>query len=158
MPSLARAEGRLFPNLYTEEQATSGIGDQCTAGLNFSTTRPRREILMDYKKVLQHIYSPAAYFGRVRKMALSLDRPVLNRASSAKQPVRLGPIPLRDFGAAMALGLAHCTATAQGALAFCRGVCRMRSAQSEVSRVCRNNGCIVSSPRPLLTLCNIQLG
>ena len=91
-------EGRLFPNLYTEEQATSGIGDQCTAGLNFSTARARREILMDYKKVLQHIYSPAAYFGRVRRMTLTLDRPVLNRGSSAKPPMRLGSIPLRDLG------------------------------------------------------------
>ena len=55
-------------------------------------------------------------------MTVILDRPVLNRGSSAKQPMRLGSIPVRDLGLLMALGLAHCTATAQGALAFCRGV------------------------------------
>jgi radical SAM superfamily enzyme YgiQ (UPF0313 family) len=92
------AEERLFPKVYTEAQATSGIGDQCTAGLNFLTARARREILMDYKKVLQHIYSPAAYFGRVRRMALTLDRPFLSCGSSAKPPMRLGSIPLRDLG------------------------------------------------------------
>jgi hypothetical protein len=92
------AEGRLFPKSYTDGQASSGIGDQCTAGLNFATARPRREILLDYKKVLQNVYSPAAYFGRVRKMTLTLDRPVLDQDTGAKQPLRLGPVPLRDLG------------------------------------------------------------
>src|SRR5262249_37920464 len=108
-------EGRLFPNLYTEEQATSGIGDQCTAGLNFSTPRARREILTDYKKVLQHIYSPAAYFERVRRMALALDRPSPQSRQQRKAPDASGFNPTRRLGAAMALGLAHCTTTAQGA-------------------------------------------
>jgi hypothetical protein len=90
------AQGRLFPESYTDNQAALGSGDQCTAGLNFATARPRLDILMDYQKVLQHIYSPAAFFGRVRKLALALDRPVFNQRSNSEQPM-LGPIPVRDL-------------------------------------------------------------
>jgi radical SAM superfamily enzyme YgiQ (UPF0313 family) len=42
-----------------------GRGDQCVQGLNFDTTRPRREILEDYRRVLERIYEPAAYCRRV---------------------------------------------------------------------------------------------
>jgi hypothetical protein len=49
-------------------------GDQCTAGLNFETKRPRREVLADYTTVLRTIYSPGAYFARVRRVARALDR------------------------------------------------------------------------------------
>ena len=90
-------EGRLFPSSYTEESG----GDQCTAGLNFSTARPRREILLDYRNVLQQIYSPAAYFGRVRRMALALNCPdftQVNADPQAKQPMRIGPVAISDLG------------------------------------------------------------
>ena len=63
------SEGRLFPD---EEPTNSG--DQCTAGLNFETTRPRREVLGDYGAVLKAIYDPAAYFGRVRRVGRILER------------------------------------------------------------------------------------
>jgi radical SAM superfamily enzyme YgiQ (UPF0313 family) len=46
-------EGRMLPQSYVEQLAELGAGDQCTAGLNFHTARPRREILLDFKKVLQ---------------------------------------------------------------------------------------------------------
>ena len=46
------AEGRLFPESYSQGQVGTGVGDQCTAGLNFATARPRREILTDYRRVL----------------------------------------------------------------------------------------------------------
>jgi hypothetical protein len=62
-------EGRLFP----DDDPTSA-GDQCTAGLNFNTNRPRREVLGDYKAVLEAIYDPVAYFGRVRRVGRMLKR------------------------------------------------------------------------------------
>ena len=96
------AEGRLFPALYNEGQANSGIGDHCTAGLNFTTARPRRDILADYKAVLRKVYAPAAYFGRVEKMALALDRPALISDPGAKPPpgkppLHIGPVSLHDL-------------------------------------------------------------
>ncbi|RBM05913.1 B12-binding domain-containing radical SAM protein [Novacetimonas cocois] len=63
------AEGRLFSG---GEQTQSG--DQCTAGLNFETKRPRRDVLNDYRTVLQAIYDPVAYFGRVRRLGRMLRR------------------------------------------------------------------------------------
>ncbi len=63
------AEGRLFSG---SEQTQSG--DQCTAGLNFETKRPRRDVLNDYRSVLKAIYDPAAYFGRVRRLGRMLGR------------------------------------------------------------------------------------
>jgi len=63
------AEGRLHPDGDPTE-----AGDQCTAGLNFDTARPRREVLRDYKMVLEAIYEPAAYFGRVRRVGRMLKR------------------------------------------------------------------------------------
>jgi radical SAM superfamily enzyme YgiQ (UPF0313 family) len=68
-------EGRLFPYSYIEERVAQGASDQCLAGLNFDTTRSRRDILIDYRTVLRHIYSPAAYYRRVRTMLGMLDRP-----------------------------------------------------------------------------------
>lgn len=50
-----------------------GEGDQCTAGLNFVTLRPRAEILADYLKVVETIYTPANYFARVARVGASLD-------------------------------------------------------------------------------------
>ncbi|GBQ26193.1 methyltransferase [Acetobacter estunensis NRIC 0472] len=63
------AEGRLFSS---DDQTQSG--DQCTAGLNFETKRPRRDVLNDYRTVLAAIYDPMAYFGRVRRLGRMLKR------------------------------------------------------------------------------------
>jgi hypothetical protein len=49
--------------------------DQCTGGLNFVTLRPRRDVLTDYRTILQRIYRPAAYFERVRAVGRALGRP-----------------------------------------------------------------------------------
>ena len=65
---LAR-EGRLHPN---HDSTTSG--DQCTGGINFDPIRPLRDILTDYKKVLEKIYDPAAYASRVDRLMTMLDR------------------------------------------------------------------------------------
>ena len=93
---LAR-EGRLFAAADSVQMAVAaGAGDQCTAGLNFTTLRPRRDILMDYRTVLASIYRPEAYYGRVRRLMCVLDRRVLDRggAEPERQPLS---ILLDDF-------------------------------------------------------------
>ena len=67
---LAR-EGRLHPGY--EIAATSG-GDQCTTGLNFDTLRPLRDILQDYKRILERVYDPVAYAARLDRLITLLDR------------------------------------------------------------------------------------
>jgi radical SAM superfamily enzyme YgiQ (UPF0313 family) len=58
-------EGRL----HAAPGARLGVaGDQCTEGLNFDTMRPRAEILADYKRVLEKVYDPAAYAGRMTRL------------------------------------------------------------------------------------------
>jgi radical SAM superfamily enzyme YgiQ (UPF0313 family) len=65
-------EGRLHKghDLMNVEQA----GDQCTLGCNFDTKRPLRDVLADYKAVLEHVFSPTAYAGRLLRLAVMLDR------------------------------------------------------------------------------------
>lgn len=77
-------EGRLFADNGQTES-----GDQCTAGLNFETARPRRDMLDDYRTVLRTIYEPAAYFGRVRRLGRLLKR---------KRGHRMIKGDLRSFG------------------------------------------------------------
>jgi radical SAM superfamily enzyme YgiQ (UPF0313 family) len=60
------SEGRLNADLLFDPAA--GM-DQCTQGLNFDTLRARGEILSDYKRVLEKIYDPAAYAGRLQRLA-----------------------------------------------------------------------------------------
>jgi hypothetical protein len=62
--------GRLHENF---DVAPEGVGDQCTAGLNFDPCRPRLDILKDYLKVVETIYTPENYFGRVLKVGQALD-------------------------------------------------------------------------------------
>jgi radical SAM superfamily enzyme YgiQ (UPF0313 family) len=64
------SEGRLHP---LPEFVPDGHGDQCTNGLNFDTLRPRREILEDYRRVLEKVYDPAAFAGRLRRLTDMLD-------------------------------------------------------------------------------------
>lgn len=65
------AEGRLHADFATDDP-NSAAGDQCTAGLNFETRRERTAILADFKTVIDRVYGPEAYFGRVRKVARML--------------------------------------------------------------------------------------
>jgi hypothetical protein len=76
-----KAEKRLLP-LISED------GDQCLAGLNFVTLRARRDILMDYKTVLETVYEPGAYFARVRAVSRALKRPSLPVKFHAKTALR----------------------------------------------------------------------
>jgi radical SAM superfamily enzyme YgiQ (UPF0313 family) len=68
-------EGRLHPvpNAAPKE-------DQCTHGLNFDTKRPRRDILQDYRDILEKVYDPVAYAGRLNRLI-----GMLNNASRAHQ-------------------------------------------------------------------------
>ena len=66
---LAR-EGRLHVD---HDAAPAGKGDQCTAGVNYETKRPRIDILRDYRKVLDRIYDPDAFCGRLERLAAMLD-------------------------------------------------------------------------------------
>jgi radical SAM superfamily enzyme YgiQ (UPF0313 family) len=74
-------EGRLLP-------FTQGKGDQCTAGLNFVTLRPRRDVLADFRDILTNIYDPAAYFERVRRLGRVLDRPHLEEKFFVRETLR----------------------------------------------------------------------
>ena len=61
-------EGRLHtPPL--DPRSHTGSADQCTKGLNFDTVRPREQIHLDYKRILEQIYEPQAYAGRVERLA-----------------------------------------------------------------------------------------
>jgi hypothetical protein len=68
-------EGRLhpIPDAVPKE-------DQCTHGLNFDTKRPRSEVLRDYRDILEKVYDPAAYAGRLNRLV-----GMLNNASRAQQ-------------------------------------------------------------------------
>jgi radical SAM superfamily enzyme YgiQ (UPF0313 family) len=63
-------EGRLHVD---HDAAPAGKGDQCTAGVNYETTRSRLEILRDYRKILENIYDPDAFCGRLERLAAMLD-------------------------------------------------------------------------------------
>jgi hypothetical protein len=61
-------EGRLYAN-----HDVFRAGDQCTQGLNFETARPLRDILLDYKSILERIYDPAAYAKRLDRLVSLID-------------------------------------------------------------------------------------
>jgi hypothetical protein len=62
-------EGRLHPH---PKVFRSG-GDQCSEGLNFDTLRPKQEVLLDYKRILETVYDPVAYAGRIRRLVGMLN-------------------------------------------------------------------------------------
>jgi radical SAM superfamily enzyme YgiQ (UPF0313 family) len=82
---LAR-EGRLHPD--HDRGPTTG-GDQCTDGLNFDPARPLRDILMDYRQILERVYHPAAYASRIDRLMTMLDR------SRQRQELPVGDLRLK---------------------------------------------------------------
>src|SRR5271170_7175999 len=74
------SEDRLHPELLSD--GVVGM-DQCTQGLNFDTLRPRSEILSDYKRVLEKVYEPAAYAGRLQRLERLLGKSASNRQVQA---------------------------------------------------------------------------
>ena len=69
-------EGRL--HAAHDVDIDDGSADQCTSGLNFDTRRPRRDVLEDYRAVVDHIYGPEHYFARVRTACDRLDMSGIN--------------------------------------------------------------------------------
>ncbi|HTC19201.1 MAG TPA: DUF4070 domain-containing protein, partial [bacterium] len=65
-----KKEGRLDEGFETP---MDGTGDQCVSGLNFTTTRPRLEILRDYGRIVREILTPKKYFNRVLRSSLMLN-------------------------------------------------------------------------------------
>ncbi len=61
-------EGRL----HADHDVDDEMGDQCTTGLNFETLRPRADVLADYRRIVDAIYAPKAYFGRTLKVGRML--------------------------------------------------------------------------------------
>jgi radical SAM superfamily enzyme YgiQ (UPF0313 family) len=86
-----QAEGRLHADSYAVHEDDA---DQCTSGLNFDTRRGRSEMLADYRSVLQRVYAPEAYFGRVRRACRELDRSTHRLQVPWRHAVR----DLRAFG------------------------------------------------------------
>jgi len=70
-------EGRLHADMLLLDPAL-GM-DQCTQGLNFDTLRPRREILLDYERVLEKVYDPVAYAKRLQRLSQLLGASNPNR-------------------------------------------------------------------------------
>lgn len=86
---LAR-EGRLREGF---ELAAADVGDQCTGGLNFVTSRPRADVLRDYRDIIAQAYAPAAYFSRVLRVGTLLDC----RAKRLRVPLRRMLLDLRTL-------------------------------------------------------------
>jgi radical SAM superfamily enzyme YgiQ (UPF0313 family) len=84
-------EGRLLP--WTRDH-----GDQSTAGLNFRTQRPRREILADLQRVLDQVYDPEIFFGRVARVGATLSKPGGALPATAVEQIKvLGRLLHRAF-------------------------------------------------------------
>ncbi len=88
-------ERRLYPWSFIVDQSKENGGDQCTLGLNFETQRPRRLVLADYKQVIDAIYQPRSYFGRVRRLAAGLRHWPPHGAAS-ERPARWHLLGLDD--------------------------------------------------------------
>jgi len=84
---LAR-EGRLHEghDVMLEDRS----GDQCSLGINFEPKRPLREILTDYKLILEQVFEPAAYARRLDRLTAMLDRS--GRPERAKEDIRLSSL------------------------------------------------------------------
>jgi hypothetical protein len=65
------AAGRLHPD---HDVAAADLSDQCTPNLNFDTLRPLSEILLDYRRILERVYDPSAFAGRLERLSGMLDR------------------------------------------------------------------------------------
>jgi hypothetical protein len=78
-------EGRLFEDF---DIAPDDCGDQCTAGLNFTTLRPRGDILRDYRRIIAESFTPEAYFARVRDVGAALNCSVKRLRVPLRQRVR----------------------------------------------------------------------
>jgi radical SAM superfamily enzyme YgiQ (UPF0313 family) len=81
-----QTERRLFSLDWLVDRLKAEGGDQCILGLNFETLRPRRDVLSDYRRVLDDVYSPRAYFARVRDVVGRFKGWPLHGAASEARP------------------------------------------------------------------------
>jgi hypothetical protein len=79
------AEGRLETDARAPGEDDA---DQCSSGLNFAPLRPRRDVLRDYRAVIDSIYAPAAFFGRARRAGRELDCSAHHVAPSLRNVAR----------------------------------------------------------------------
>ncbi|MBN1606277.1 MAG: B12-binding domain-containing radical SAM protein [Polyangiaceae bacterium] len=78
-------EGRLSTDFAVVKP---GMGnDQAAEGLNFVPLRPKADILRDMVRIVRTVYTPEAYLGRVRRMALELDLSRHHLGLSGSRPV-----------------------------------------------------------------------
>ncbi|HVZ50737.1 MAG TPA: B12-binding domain-containing radical SAM protein [Pseudolabrys sp.] len=65
-------EGRLHEghDIMREDRG----GDQCMIGINYEPARPLRDILTDYKHILERTFDPKAYARRLERLTAMLDR------------------------------------------------------------------------------------
>jgi len=66
-------------------------GDQCARGLNYETLRPRRDILVDYRQVLETIYDPEVYCARVERVIARLNLEGAKEGVAARRAAAAGP-------------------------------------------------------------------
>ncbi|HEY1473143.1 MAG TPA: B12-binding domain-containing radical SAM protein [Pseudolabrys sp.] len=65
-------EGRLHEGHDTVPDDYAG--DQCANGINFETKRPLRDVLTDYKNILEQVFEPKAYARRLERLTAMLNR------------------------------------------------------------------------------------
>jgi radical SAM superfamily enzyme YgiQ (UPF0313 family) len=65
-------EGRLHPEVGVDTDRKQG--DFALSGLNFDTMRPRVDILRDFADILTRQYEPRAYFARLRRAVIPMQR------------------------------------------------------------------------------------
>jgi radical SAM superfamily enzyme YgiQ (UPF0313 family) len=65
-------EGRLFEH-WDRMPEDLECGDQCAIGINFTSLRPRLDILRDYRQVVDQSFEPRSYFGRVERVSLMMN-------------------------------------------------------------------------------------
>jgi hypothetical protein len=87
----------MFPAAWQIEMMIEGGCDQSILGLNFETLRPRRDVLADYKSVIDRIYTPQAYFGRVTRAARKLHCFWPSRKADARPAWRVAGLTRGDW-------------------------------------------------------------
>ena len=63
------------------------------AGVNYETKRPRLEILRDYRHILDTIYDPDAFCGRLERLAAMLDCSGRRQGTAGGRCQRAGSAP-----------------------------------------------------------------
>jgi hypothetical protein len=64
-------EGRLFR--HASKTINEKDIDQTTSGLNFKTLIPRRQVLSNFVRVIQHVYERVAACGSISRVIVATD-------------------------------------------------------------------------------------